>query len=482
MRIQYEGEKDKMKNYHAVDSTIIKELKEIVGDHYAVNDADRLEAYKTDEEANPKYHHLPEAVVYPETTEQVAAIMKLANKYIIPVTPRSGGTGLAGGAIPVLGGIVLAFDRMNKILKLDPDNLFVRVQAGVQTIDIQNAAKEEGLMYAGDPCSVDAGCEIGGNVSTNAGGNKAVRYGTTRQQVYSVQVVTAAGEIVEFGARLKKKSTGYAMEQLIIGAEGTLGIVTEITLKLQPLPKYTSDLLAVFTNLDNALSVPNKILKEGVCPMSLEFMDTSCIQLCKKNLKVDLPDADKENVVYVIITIDGLTEDEIDQKMEKVDLICSQMGAIDMLMADQDRIWRARRDIAEATRIESLVFYAEDIVVPVDQISVLIKKLTEFENKYSIRTMTAAHIGDGNIHVHAMQCDTPNAIWNQKLDDFHNDLYHFVYSIGGKLSGEHGIGSKKIKEMKLFTDPIEMKYMKRVKKVFDPNLILNPGKIFLFEE
>lgn len=471
-----------MRPYQSVTPEIMEELKQIVGSHYASNDPDKLAGYKTDQEENTLYHHMPEAVVYPETTEQVAAIMKLATRLRIPVTPRSGGTGLAGGAIPVCGGIVLVFDRMNKILELDPVNMFVRVQAGTPTIEIQNAAKEHGLLYAGDPCSVDAGCEIGGNISTNAGGNKAVRFGTTRNQVYSLRCVTARGEILDVGARLKKQSTGYALEQLIIGSEGTLVVVTEATLKLQPLPKNTADLLAVFHDIDDALQLPNLILKEGINPISLELMDTNCIRLCKKNLKIDLPHAEEENVTYVIITIDGLTEDETDQKMEKIVSLCESIHAVDLLMADQDRIWRARRDIAEATRIESLVFYAEDIVVPIDKISTLIKKLPDLEGKYGIRTITATHIGDGNIHVHAMQCDTPDDVWNEKLDAFHQDLYGLVYQLGGRLSGEHGIGCKKIKEMETFTNPVQLEYMREIKKVFDPEDILNPGKIFTLPE
>ena len=471
-----------MTQYNPVTDDIMKALKHIVGDRFASNNPDKLVAYKTDQEENVIFQHMPEAVVYPETTEQVAEIMKLANEKRIPVTPRSGGTCLAGGAIPVRGGIVLVFDRMNKILELDPENLYVRVQAGTPTLEIQNAAKAHGLLYAGDPCSTDAGCEIGGNISTNAGGNKAVRFGTTRNQVYSLRCVTAQGEIMDVGARLKKQSTGYALEQLIIGSEGTLAIVTEATLKLQALPQNTIDMLAIFNDVDKALKLPNKILKAGINPISLELMDTSCIQLCKKNLEIDLPHADEKGVTYVIITIDGLTADEADEKMEKIADICDEVGVVDMLMADQDRIWRARRDIAEATRIESLVFYAEDIVVPVDKISDLMKKLTELEATYGIRTMTAAHIGDGNIHVHAMQCDTPDEVWNSKLDDFHADLYGYVYQLGGRLSGEHGIGSKKIREMEMFTPKVPLQYMRAIKKVFDPKNILNPGKIFTVEE
>ena len=466
-----------MNKYNAITSELLEKLKNIVGDRFVVVDPEKLEIYKTDEEANPKYHHLPEAVIFPETTEQIAAIMRLANQYTVPVTPRSGGTGLAGGAIPVYGGIVLVFDRMDKILELNEDALYIRVQAGVQTIDIQKAALSKGLLYAGDPCSSDSGCKIGGNIATNAGGNKAVKYGTTREQVYAIKVVTAKGDIVDLGARLAKKSTGYALEKLIIGSEGTLGIVTEATLKLQPKPPYTADLLAIFTDIDVALSLPNKVIKAGIKPMSIEYMDNNCVQLCDRNLKIKLPYAYK-NGNYVIITVDGLTEDELDQKIEIVNEVCDSAGVIEMLMADEDRIWKARRNIAEATRIESLVYYAEDIVVPVDKIAELMKKLTKLENKYKIKTITAAHIGDGNIHVHAMKCDTPDEMWNHKIDEFHKALYGLVYQLGGRLSGEHGIGSKKIQEMERFTNPVELDMMRDIKKALDPKKILNPGKIF----
>ena len=464
-----------MSNYNAVTSELLEKLKAVVGERFVVIDPEKLETYKTDEEANPKYHHLPEAVVFPENTEQVAGIMRLANQYTIPVTPRSGGTSLAGGAIPVCGGIVLAFDRMDKILEINEDSLYMVVQAGVQTLDIQKAAQNKGLLYAGDPCSTDSGCKIGGNIATNAGGNKAVRYGTTREQVYAIKMVTAEGDIVDIGARLAKKSTGYALEKLIIGSEGTLGIVTEATLKLQPLPPQTADLLAIFTDIDQALSLPNKIIKKGIKPMSMEFMDNNLIQLCVRNLEIKLPYADEG--IYVIITVDGFTEDELDKKIEIVDTVCNTAGAVEMLMAD-DRIWNARRNMAEATRRESIVFNAEDIVVPVDMIGKLMEKLPELENKYKIRTVTAAHIGDGNIHVNTMKCDTPDEIWDNKINEFHKELYGLVYQLGGRLSGEHGIGSKKIQEMEKFTNPVELKLMRAIKQALDPHDILNPGKIF----
>ena len=233
-----------MKTYNPVSAELVEKLVALLGESNVSTNPDKLETYKTDEEANPKYFYLPEVIVFPETEEQVAGVIKLANEYVVPITPRAGGTSLVCGAIPQYGGIVLLLEKMNKIIKLDKKNLYMVVEAGARTLDIQNAAKAEGLLYAGDPCSSDS-CQIGGNLATNAGGNRVVKYGATRDQVYAIRVVLPTGEIVELGARTKKNSTGYALDKLMIGSEGTLGIITQVTLKLKPLPTYRQDLLAV---------------------------------------------------------------------------------------------------------------------------------------------------------------------------------------------------------------------------------------------
>lgn len=465
-----------MTKYNAVNSELIVALKNVLGDSYVTTDSDKLETYKTDEEANPKYHHLPEVVVFPENTEQVADVIRLANKHLVPVTPRGAGTGLAGGAIPVYGGIVLVMDRMDKILEINEEALYLVAQAGVRTNIIQQEAKKRGLLYAGDPCSSDS-CQIGGNVSTNAGGNRAIKYGTTRDQVYMVEMVTPEGEIVTIGSRLAKKTTGYALEQLIVGSEGTLGIITQVTLKLKPLATHRFDLLAIFQDMDKALAIPHKIIKAGITPACMEFMENRGIQSCARYMKVDLPYADNDGI-YIIVTVEGFNQDEVDNQACIIDEICSDGGAVEVLVADEERIWKARRNIAEAARTDSLVWYAEDIVVPIDKVAVLMKKLPELEKKYGIATTTSAHIGDGNIHVNALKMNIPTDIWDETLEKYHKELYGFVYSLGGRLSGEHGIGSKKIKEMEMFTNPLELSMMRAIKKALDPNEILNPGKIF----
>ncbi len=465
-----------MIKYNSMNAELLEALKAVLGERFVSMDPEKLDIYKTDEEANPKYHHMPEVIVFPENTEQVVAVVRLANQYNIPITPRGAGTGLAGGAIPVYGGIVLVMDRMDKILEFNEDSLYVVAQAGVRTEVIQKEAKNRGLLYAGDPCSSDS-CQIGGNVATNAGGNRAVRYGTTREQVYAIEVVTPEGDIVNLGSRLAKKSTGFALEQLLIGAEGTLGIITAVTLRLKPLPPHKMDMVAIFDNVDKALSLPNKVAKAGLNPTSMEFLTNNAISSTGRFLKIDLPYANSGGV-WIIITIEEFSPDVLDEKIELLDELCTAEGALEVLMADEDRIWKTRRNVAEASRAESMVYFPEDIVVPTDKIADIMKKLPQLESKYEFSTHTVAHIGDGNIHVNVLKGDLPDEIWNAKLDQFHDELYAYVYELGGRLSGEHGIGSKKVKEMEKFTDPVELKLMRAVKQAFDPKCILNPGKIF----
>ena len=266
-----------MKTYQPITPEIIEKLKDITGPSYVKTDRDMLLQYQTDYETNPAMFHVPEAAVSPANAEEISQIVKLANEYDFPITVRGGGTSLADGAIPVCGGLVLCMDRLNKIIELNEDGMYMTVEAGVRTVDLQNAAKKAGLLYAGDPSSAES-CLIGGNLATNAGGLRAVRYGVTRHQVYSLEMVTPTGDIVECGSILKKCSTGYDLEQLIIGSEGTLGIITKVTVKLIPLPPYRFDVLAIYTDPKKALYMVPKLLKAGIDPTSVEYMDNSYVR------------------------------------------------------------------------------------------------------------------------------------------------------------------------------------------------------------
>ena len=468
-----------MPQYKPVTPAIIEELTAIVGDKGVVVDPDKLQPYSHDEVTEVRYHRMPEVVVYPETAEQVAAVVRLANRELVPVVPRGAGTGLACGAVPVHGGIVVAVERMNRIITLDADAMYMEVEAGVRTEDVQQAAGDAGLFYAGDPCSGDS-CFIGGNVATNAGGNKAVKYGTTRDQVYAIEVVTPTGEITTLGGRLKKSSTGYPLEQLVMGAEGTLGIITKVTLKLLPLPEHVMDFLLVFPDIELAIGVIPKLVKAGVTPTCVEFMDNDAIRSVEAFTREKLPH--DENGNYLILQVEADSEEELEDKAVVIDEVGMENGAFAVLVPDSQKIWKARKSFAEAVRHETLTHSNEDVVVPVDLMPQTIRELDAICRRHSAVARTVSHAGDGNIHLSILQGDIPDEFWCEKLNEIHRDIYEYVYSVGGKLSGEHGIGYKRRHLMEEYTDPVELGLMKAVKKAWDPNLILNPGKIFDLEQ
>lgn len=463
-----------MTAYNPVTEEVLNALREALGAENVKIDEETLDRYKTDEETDPRYHHLPEVVVLPGSTEEVAEVMKIANKYLVPVTPRSAGTSVSCGAVPVHGGIVLLLERMDKIIEMNTEAMYMVVEAGARTIEIQKMANDAGFLYAGDPCSADS-CLIGGNIATNAGGNKAVRYGTTRHQIYSIEVVTPTGEITELGNRLKKCSTGYCLDQLIMGSEGTLGIITKATLKLLPMCPYKLDILAVFTDVQKAVDLVPNLIKAGLNPTSIEFMDNGFVRAASDFTEIRLPHY--EDGSYVIVTVETFNEDELDMKMEQLDEICSQCGATDVLEADE-RVWRVRRNCLEGTRVLSKVSTSDDLVVPVDKIADCIEHLQEVAKDYNFKLMCLAHAGDGNLHFQILKCDMSDEQWEDELQRFHAIAYEYVYSLGGRISGEHGIGAKKLAAMETYTDPVELEIMRTIKRAMDPNNILNPGKVF----
>lgn len=464
-----------MRTYNPITSEVIAKLKAIVGDKYVKTDHDILTQYQTDYESNPRYFHVPEAAVLPASPEEIAAIVKLANEFEFPITVRGGGTSLADGAIPVCGGLVLCMERLNKILEVNEEGMYLTAEAGVRTIDLQQEAHRHGFLYAGDPSSSESSL-IGGNMATNAGGLKAVRYGVTRNQVYSLEIVTPTGEITTVGANLKKCTTGYCLDQLIIGSEGTLGIVTKVTVKLVPLAPYRFDILAVYTDPLQALHMVPKLLKAGVSPTSLEYMDNSYVRSCAAYCQYkEVPHY--EDGIYVIITVENFTEDEMDTKMETVSEICEESGAVDVLEADE-RIWNMRRNCQESVSLISKVSLTDDVVVPVYQIGKAIEQVMEIGKKYPFEVKINAHIGDGNMHIVLCKLDMTDEEWDRCVEAFHQEVYYYAYSVGGRLAGEHGIGAKKLAYMEEFTPKGELALMKAIKQALDPKGILNPGKVF----
>lgn len=462
-----------MPEYHKITPAVVAELKSLLDDKRVFTDPERMEPYSHDEVTDARYHHMPEAVVFPENKEEVAAVIKLANRELIPVTPRGAGTGLAAGAVPTYGGIVLSLERMNKIIEVNAEHMYMIVEPGVRTLDVQNAAREHGLLYAGDPCSSDS-CFIGGNVATNAGGDRAVKYGTTRHQVYAVEIVTPTGEITELGGLLNKSTSGYCLEQLIMGSEGTLGVITRATLKLVPLPKYKMDLLPIFPDSTSAIAAVFKLLHAGINPTSLEYMDNGAINISARYLQEKLPHQDDGN--YLIVTVESDSEDDLDDKAEKIDEICSDGGALTTLVADE-KIWHARKSFADAARQESYIHSPEDLVVPVQHLPLAMREIAAICEKHHAVSRIVSHAGDGNIHLTILQGDISKEDWPEKIDAIYDDLFRFVYSIGGRMSGEHGIGTKRSKWLRKFADPVQLRMMQAIKRALDPNMILNPGTV-----
>jgi len=468
--------------YKKVTSEIIDELIEILGAKNVIyDDIEAMEQYSHDEVAEKSYAHMPEVVVKPTTTKEISKIMKLANKYKIPVTPRGAGSGLSGGAIPVNGGIVLSVEKMNRIIEIDKKNFIAVVEPGVVTNDITNLVKDDGLFYAGYPMSVET-CYIGGNVAENAGGGRAVKYGVTGRYIYGLEVVTPTGEIVHLGGKRMKDVTGYDLIHLMVGSEGTLGIFTKIYVKLVPLPQANVSLLVLFKDIEGAIKLVPEIMTFGrIVPTSIEFMDELSFKASCEYLNEKIPF--KKAGAMLLIELDGNSKKELEGQYEIIGNLCTENGAIEVYVADNattsERIWKIRRNIAEAWKLISPHQSIEDIVVPISEIPKFLIKIKELSEKYDIPIPCYGHAGDGNLHVTPIK--NPKFLmdeWYEKLDALLPELYKAAIELGGTISGEHGIGSKRNKYMPMALEPAQIEMMKNIKKALDPNLILNPGKLF----
>ena len=471
-----------MKHYNPVTPEIIAELQSVVGEKYVIyDDVEKLEAYAHDEVADPAFAHMPDVVIKPATAEEISAIMKLANRELIPVTPRGAGSGLSGGAVPVYGGIVLSVERMNRILEIDRDNLVVVVEPGVVTNVINEILKDDGLFYAGYPMSVET-CFVGGNVAENAGGGKAVKYGVTGRYVLGLEVVLPTGEIVQLGGKRVKDVTGYDLVQLLVGSEGTLGIFTKIILKLLPLPTAKVDLLVLFEDVPSAIAMVPKIMTNGrIIPTAIEFMDKLSVQTTCRYLNEELPY--EQAGAMLLIEVDGASEAQVEQEYETIGELCLEHGALEVYVADnhttQERVWSVRRNIAEAFKVYSPVQSLEDIVVPFAQIPDLMPELDRISEKYDVIIPCYGHAGDGNLHATIVKHPhTPMDVWEQREPAVLRDLYQAVARLGGTLSGEHGIGTKRRDFLPMMLDETVIALQRRIKAAFDPLNVLNPGKIF----
>ena len=456
----------------------LDQFKAIAGAQYVLADDESLQQYGHDETESLVF--LPDVVIRPRTAEEISAIMKICNQHRIPVTPRGAGTGLSGGALPHLGGVLLSTDRMNTILDIDERNLQVTTEPGVITEILMNAVKEKGLFYPPDPASRGS-CFIGGNISENSGGPKAVKYGVVRDYVLNLQVVLPTGEIMWTGANVLKNSTGYSLTQLIVGSEGTLAVVTKIVLRLIPLPKYDLLMLAPFKSLEKAGEAVSAIFRAGFTPSALELVEIDALQIVSEMVGSTAVPLTAGTEAQLIIEVDGNNMDVLMSDMEAIGVLLADYDAGDLFFADDAQqkaeLWKLRRRVAEAVK---LVGYSieEDTVVPRAELPALIRGVKEIGKKYNFQAVCYGHAGDGNLHIRIKKEGTVSSHGNAAMTESLRALFMLVKELGGTISGEHGVGLIQKGYMDIVFEEKHLELMRQIKSVFDPNNILNAGKIF----
>lgn len=466
-----------------VTTSLLSEFEAIVGEEHVIKDPEKRYDYSHDETED--YSFLPDVVLKPASAEEISRIMKLCNQHLIPVTPRGGGTGLSGGALPVQKGVVISMERFNRILYIDELNLQATVEPGVITEVFQNAVKEKGLFYPPDPASRGS-CFIGGNVSENSGGPKAVKYGVTRDYVLNLEVVLPTGDIIWTGANVLKNSTGYNLTQLMCGSEGTLGIITKIVFKLKGIPQKSVLLLIPFITNEEACKAIAEIFRAGVNPSGMEFFEREAaiktIDYCEKiyAAKVTTPFPESMDA-YLLCELDGNDDEVLMRDAELVMRVVENFQAGEILFADtsaqKEELWKIRKNISPAVNAYSLS-KAEDVVVPRANLSQLIVGIKEIGRQFGFNSVCYGHIGDGNLHINVLKEQISDADWNTKINDGIGEIFKLTVSLGGTLSGEHGIGIAKRPYMPIAMKEANLNLMRGIKKAFDPNGILNPGKIF----
>jgi glycolate oxidase len=421
----------------------------------------------------------PEAVVRVTSAEQVSQILKLAQAERVPVTPRGGGYGLSGGAVPIVGGIVLSLEKMDRILEIDKENLMVTVEPGVIVGELHRAVEEEGLFYPPDPASLDS-CTIGGNVTEGAGGPRAVKYGVTKDYVCGLEAVLPSGEIIDCGGKLVKDVTGYSLIQLLIGSEGTLAIVTKIILRLIPKPKVQVDLLVPYDDFQRAADTVSDIIAHRIVPTTMEFVERDSIVAVERLLEKEVPHDDA--AAHLLIQLDGNRQEAVDEDADMVGQLCLEHGARDVFVArdthTSDRLWEARRMIIDALNNESPVNHMEDVVVPRAEIAELLKGIKDTAGRHAVRIVCFGHAGDGNVHVNVLKDDIDDARWKELVPLVRGEIYELTLSLGGTITAEHGIGATRREYLPLALDEAQIEVMRRIREAFDPHHILNPGKIF----
>lgn len=441
-----------------------------------MTDPEGLADYCRDESPGPDFP--PEALVRVCSTEEASAVLQLCRAESIPVTPRGLGTGLAGGSVAVNGGVMLSTELMNRVIEVDTGNLVVRTGPGATTDRVQKACAEHGLYYPVDPASLED-CSIGGNIATNAGGARAFKYGVTGDYVRGLEAVLPDGGVIRWGGKLHKNATGYGLGRLLVGSEGTLAVITEATLRLVPKPRHQVDVLVPFDRLSQGVELVLRLIHDDrVLPAVVEFIERQGIRAANRVLGTDLPFAEAE--VQVLVELEGNSRDEVLADCVRLGEMAMRLGANEPLVADnptdQARLWTARRKLADTLKQLYPEVTAEDIVVPRAEIPATVEEVARLQKKYGLVVVPFGHIGDGNIHVDVCREGNPET-WRAARDRLLDELIDFVLARGGQISAEHGIGSEKRRWMRKAIGPNELDLMRRLKRAFDPDNILNPGKI-----
>ncbi len=457
-----------------IETKTIDELTQILGkDNVLTSKAERI-CYSYDA---TQQSYLPEVILQPGTTDEISQIMKLANREKIPVFPRGAGSGFTGGSLPTKGGIVLCTERMNQILDIDEENLVATVEPGVVTEKFQKAVEKVGLFYPPDPASLKFST-LGGNVAECAGGPRCVKYGVTKDFIIGLEIVTPIGDVITTGGPTMKGVVGYDLTKLLCGSEGTLGIITRIVIKLLPLPEAKKTMLVLFDSIDGAAQAVSAITRNKIIPTTLEFMDGRTIDCVRQATDLDLPTT--ANAV-LIIEVDGDRE-FLDKQVSKIAEIIKPLGVIETRIAatpeESEALWQIRRSVSASLRKVNPDKFNEDICVPRSKVPEMIRKVDAIAEKYDIPIVNFGHAGDGNIHVNIM-IDKKISGETEKAEKAIEEVFKGALSLGGTMSGEHGVGIAKAPYIPLEITPLAADYMKAIKKALDPNNILNPGKIFL---
>lgn len=470
--------------YGKINHNVADELRNIVGEINCIQQEEKMEDYSHDEFSLRDIAHMPDAVVKPETSEEISKILELANREKIPVTPRGGATGLCGGCVPFFGGIVLSLERMTRIHEIDTANQMSVVESGVRLVDFYHAVEEAGLFFPSHPGEESA--MIGGVLANNAGGARAVKHGVFRNYIRGLNVVLPSGKIITIGGKIMKNSTGYNLLNLFIGSEGTLGVITQATIQLMPSPQVIRSLIIPYDELEKAIDTVPSLISQKILPLAVEFVPREVIQITEEFLNKKWPSSIGNT--YLLIILDASGKEEIDRLSQDVAEVCLASGALDVFVADseqkQQQVLEIRSKIYEAIKAHTLEIL--DIVVPRAEIALHVKKIQEVSKKYDIWLPTFGHAADGNVHTHIMKAKFVNGTIipvsedeaKKKLDLIRRDLYQDCKERKGMISGEHGIGLVKKPYISLVLDPEEIVLMKGIKSLFDPNNILNPGKIF----